>query len=118
MFMAVAVMMWWPVVAPVPELERIPDGPLLMMYVFAFGIPSTIVSVVITMSEKVLYPFYAAAPRVTSLSPIDDQRLGGLLMWIPGMLIFWIAITAIWVRWTREEYVEWRREAREAAART
>ena len=40
----------------------------------------------------------------------------GLLMWIPGMLIFWIAITAVWFRWTREEYVEWRREARAAAA--
>ena len=38
-------------------------------------------------------------------------------MWIPGMLIFWVAITAIWFRWTREEYQEWRREAGEFAAR-
>ena len=116
MFMATSVMMWWPVVAPVAELERIPDGPLLMMYVFAFGVPTTIVSAFITMSDDVFYPFYAAAPRVSALSPLEDQRLGGLLMWIPGMLIFWTAITGIWLRWTREEYVEWRREAREAAA--
>ena len=115
MFMAVAVMMWWPVVAPVRELERIPDGPLLMMYVFAFGIPSTILSAFITMSDTLFYPWYGMAPRVTSLGPLEDQRLGGLLMWIPGMLIFWVAITAIWFRWTRDEYGEWRREA--AAAR-
>jgi putative membrane protein len=118
MFISVAVMMWWPIVAPVAELERVPDGPMLMLYVFAFGIPSTILSAFITMSETLFYPFYAAAPRITSLSPLQDQRLGGLLMWIPGMLVFWIAISAIWFRWTREEYVEWRQEARAAAAQS
>ena len=116
-FISVAVMMWWSVVAPVPELERIPDGPLLMLYVFAFGIPMTILSAFLTMSDQLIYPYYALAPRVTSLGPLEDQRLGGLLMWIPGMLIFWVAITAIWFRWTREEYQEWRHEAREFAAR-
>jgi putative membrane protein len=116
MFMATSVMMWWPVIAPVPELERIPDGPLVMMYVFALGVPTTVVSAFITMSDHVFYPFYAAAPRISALSPLEDQRLGGLLMWIPGMLIFWVAISAVWFRWTRDEYAEWRQEAREAAA--
>jgi putative membrane protein len=117
MFISVAVMMWWSVVAPVPELERIPDGPPLMLYVFAFGIPMTIISAFLTMSDRLIYPYYELAPRVTSLGPLEDQRLGGLLMWIPGMLIFWVAITTIWFRWTREEYQEWRREAPEFAAR-
>lgn len=107
MFIAVAVMMWWPVVNPVPELERIPTGPLLMMYVFAFGIPSTVVSAFITMSDTVFYPWYEVAPRVTSLSPLEDQRLGGLIMWIPGMLIFWVGITTVFFRWTKDEYRSW-----------
>ncbi len=107
MFMSVAVMMWWPVVNPVPELERIPTGPLLMMYIFAFGIPSTLVAAFITLSDSVFYPWYAVAPRVTSLSPLDDQRLGGLIMWIPGMLIFWVGISAVFFRWTKDEYSSW-----------
>ncbi len=115
MFMAVAVMMWWPVVAPVPELERIPTGPLLMMYVFAFGIPSTVVAALITLSDEVVYTWYELAPRLTSLTPLEDQRLGGLVMWIPGMLIFWVGITAVFFRWTKGEYAEWKREARELA---
>jgi hypothetical protein len=78
-----------------------------MMYVFAFGIPSTLVSAFITLSDAVFYPWYEIAPRVTSLSPLDDQRLGGLIMWIPGMLIFWVGISAVFFRWTKEEYSSW-----------
>ncbi|MFC1575165.1 cytochrome c oxidase assembly protein [Gemmatimonadota bacterium] len=111
MFMAVAVMMWWPVVNPVPELERIPTGPLLMMYVFAFGIPTTVVSAFITLSETVFYPWYEVAPRITGLSPLEDQRLGGLIMWIPGMLIFWVGISTVFFRWTRDEYQSWGRRS-------
>jgi len=112
MFMSVAVMMWWPVVNPVPELERIPTGPLLMMYIFAFGIPTTVVSAFITLSDSVFYPWYEVAPRVSSLSPLEDQRLGGLIMWIPGMLIFWVGITAVFFRWTKDEYGSWGKERR------
>jgi len=107
MFMAVAVMMWWPIVNPVEELEVIPTGPLLMGYVFAFGIPTTALSAIITLSDRVFYPWYAVAPRITSLSPLDDQRLGGLLMWIPGMMVFWIAISVVFFRWTKDEYRNW-----------
>jgi putative membrane protein len=109
-FMAVAVMMWWPVINPVEELKRIPNGPLLMAWIFLFGIPGTIVSALITLSDNVLYTWYAAAPRITALSPLDDQRLGGLIMWIPGMLIFWIAISAVFFRWTSYEYRSWKED--------
>jgi putative membrane protein len=109
-FMAVAVMMWWPVVSSVAELERIPTGPLLMGYVFLFGIPGTVISALITLADSPIYRWYVAAPRMTGLSALDDQRLGGLIMWIPGMLIFWIAITAVFFRWTRDEYRSWRED--------
>jgi putative membrane protein len=109
-FMAVAVMMWWPIMAPVKELVRIPTGPLLMGWIFLFGIPGTVVSALITLSDDVLYTWYAAAPRITALSPLDDQRLGGLIMWIPGMLVFWIAITVVFFRWTSYEYRSWKED--------
>jgi putative membrane protein len=116
MFISVATMMWWPVVNPVEELERIPTGPLLMMYVFAFGVPSTAVSAFITLSEELLYPWYGATPGVWGLDALGDQRLGGLIMWIPGMLIFWVAISFVFFRWTKDEFAEWRREAEERRA--
>jgi len=108
-FMAVSVMMWWPVVNPVKELEVLPTGPLLILYVFVFGIPATALSAMLTLSDSVFYPWYALAPRVTSLSALDDQRLGGLIMWVPGMLIFWTAMTIVFFRWTKDEYRSWGR---------
>lgn len=109
MFMAVAVMMWWPVMNPVRELEVIPTGPLLILYIFVFGIPATAISAFLTLSDRVFYPWYALAPRIAGLSALDDQRLGGLIMWVPGMLIFWIAMTIVYFRWTRDEYRGWGR---------
>jgi putative membrane protein len=112
MFIAAAVAMWWPVVSPVPELDRI-QTPVRMLYLFALGIPMSIVSAIITLAQHAMYPWYVSAPRVFELlSPLDDQQLGGLIMWVPGMLVFWIAITIIFFRWSnREEREEWRERA-------
>lgn len=108
MFIGAAVLMWWPVVNPVPELVRM-QTPTRILYLFALGIPMSFVSAMITFSEKILYPFYAAAPRIFGLSAMDDQQLGGVIMWVPGMIVFWTAITVIFFRWaTRENREEWR----------
>ncbi|HSJ07575.1 MAG TPA: cytochrome c oxidase assembly protein [Longimicrobiales bacterium] len=112
MFIGAAVLMWWPVVSPVPELDRI-QTPVRMLYLFALGIPMSIVSAIITLAEQAMYPWYAAAPRVfENITAVDDQQLGGLIMWVPGMIVFWTAITIIFFRWsTREQREEWRERA-------
>lgn len=100
MFMAAAVIMWWPIVNPVPELKRI-GRPLQVVYLFAYGIPMTVVSAMISLSGSVLYPFYADAPRIFELSTLADQTLGGLIMWVPGMLIYWTAVTIVFLKWAK-----------------
>jgi putative membrane protein len=99
MIMVVSVILWWPVVSPSPELPRAPY-PVQMLYLFAVGLPMVAVSIFITMAESVLYPYYAAAPRVwAALTPQTDQHLGGLIMWIPGGLAFLSAISVVFFRW-------------------
>lgn len=101
-FMATAVVMWWPVLSPVPELPRA-SYPGQMLYLFLLGIPMSIVGAMITLADTPLYPFYAAAPRVWGLSALQDQEIGGLIMWVPGGLVFWAAMTVVWFRWARRE---------------
>jgi putative membrane protein len=99
MIMVVSVILWWPVMSPSHELPRAPY-PVQMLYLFLVGLPMVVVSIFITMAESVLYPYYAAAPRVwEALTPHTDQHLGGLIMWIPGGLVFLIAISVVFFRW-------------------
>ncbi len=106
MFIASSVMLWWPAVDPSPELSRM-GPPMRLFYLFAVGIPMSVVAALITLSGDILYPWYAVQPRLFGLSPLDDQQLGGLIMWVPGGLSWWVAISIIYFRWaSREERIE------------
>ena len=62
----------------------------------------------ITFSDGVLYTWYAAAPvPVDILDPLEDQRLGGVIMWIPGFLVFLVASGFVFFRWTKDEFKSW-----------
>ena len=111
MFMVAAVIVWWPVVEPLPELSRM-ITPVRMVFLFALSIPMSLLSALITLSDTVIYPWYDEAPRVFSVNALSDQQLGGLIMWVPGALIFWVAISIIFYRWNkREEKEEWAERA-------
>jgi len=101
-FMVTAVILWWPVVSPLPEYPRMAYGPA-MLYLFLASIPMMFVGALITLADHVLYPWYASAPRVWGLSPLDDQKLGGLIMWVPGGLYYWAGISVLFFLWSRRE---------------
>ena len=101
-FLATSVVMWWPVLSPLPELPRA-SYPGQLLYLFLLGIPMSVVGAMVTLADTPLFPFYVAAPRVWGLSPLDDQQIGGLIMWVPGGLVFWLAMTVVWFRWSARE---------------
>ena len=98
MFMVAAVLMWWPLMSPLPELPRL-AYPAQMLYSFLMMIPMSIVAIYITMSDTTLYPAYSAAPRIWGISPIQDQLIGGLIMWIPGSLFFLGVMSVVFFKW-------------------
>jgi putative membrane protein len=102
MFMVTATIMWWPVMSRVPELPRLQPLPGIL-YLFLVCLPMQVIGALITFAGENLYPWYAAASRTWGLSPLDDQRLGGLLMWIPGNLWVFGAIAVLFFRWSKED---------------
>ena len=98
MFLVASVLMWWPILSPLPELPRL-AYPMQMLYLFLMSIPMSIVAVYIALADSVLYPAYASAPRIWGISPMQDQLIGGLIMWIPGGLFFFAIISVIFFRW-------------------
>ena len=107
MFLAASVLMWWPVLSPLPELPRL-SYPGQMLYLFLLSIPMAIIAVYIAYADTILYPLYASAPRVWGISPMSDQMIGGLIMWIPGGLFFYTIISIVFFRWQQRDGVETR----------
>jgi putative membrane protein len=98
MFLVASVLMWWPFLSPLPELPRL-SYPGQMLYSFLMSIPMSVVAISITYADHVLYPAYAAAPRVIAITPMEDQLMGGLIMWIPGGMIFVIILSVVFFKW-------------------
>jgi putative membrane protein len=98
MFIAAAVLMWWPVMSPLPELPRL-SYPAQMLYCFALSIPMSLVSVYIAYADALLYTAYAASPRLWGITPMQDQLIGGLVMWIPGGLFFFGVMSVVYWQW-------------------
>jgi putative membrane protein len=98
-----SVLGWWPIVSQSTRLPALPYAGQVL-YLFVFGIPMTVVAAMVTAAEDALYPLYAAAPRVfEQLTPLADQRLGGLIMWVPAGIIPVVAFTVVFFRWAAAE---------------
>jgi putative membrane protein len=110
--MAAAVLLWWPVLSPAPELPKLSPGKA-MLYLFLVSIPMQLVAAILTFADAPLYHWYVDAPRVPAfgnLTALEDLKVGGLLMWIPGNLYMFGAIAAQFRRWVREDEAEDERE--------
>lgn len=107
LFVSTAILLWWPLVSPLPELPRIPYGGQLL-YLFLQVLPGSLIGGLIANSNRALYPFYAAAPRITWLSPVQDQQLGAIVMWVGGGTFFLAAFTVVFFRWAFRDMAEQR----------
>jgi putative membrane protein len=114
MVMASAALLWWPIVGG-DAVRRPLSAPAQILYLLAIGTPMIAVAAMVTLANEVLYEWYALAPRFLGLSALDDQRLGGLLMWVPGGLFWWGIASIVYFRWSSREM---RRDERPFAPRT
>jgi putative membrane protein len=99
---ATAFLAWWPVLSPSRLLPPLHYGAQIL-YLFAFGLPMTAVAAMITGADEVLYPFYAEAARGAGIDALADQRLGGILMWVPAGIVPLAAFTVAFFRWAADE---------------
>jgi putative membrane protein len=101
-FMATAVFMWWPILSPLPELPRL-TYPLQILYLFVQSLVPGVLAALLTFSDRVIYPTYGAAPRISSLDAVSDQQIGGLIMKLAGTLMLWLLATVIFFIWASRD---------------
>lgn len=97
-FFLTAILFWWPVVNPAPRVHGyIPYG-FRIAYLVLAALQNTLLAALISLTERVLYPYYSTAPRLLGLTPLEDQITGGLIMWIPGGMMYLVAALVLVVR--------------------
>lgn len=100
-FLASAVIGWWPIVGPISKgsgrlspLER-------SIYLFLSMLACTSLAALITLSPRRLYHFYGENPWAWGMSPMLDQQIGGLLMWLPTDMLFMASALVFLYGWMR-----------------
>ncbi len=96
-----ALFLWWPICSP--SRESPPASYAVQMFYFVgITIGMTPVFAYITFSSDILYPTYEFAPRITPLSPADDQLLAGSMMKLVGMSVMMLAFGLSFYRWYQQ----------------
>lgn len=98
-----ALIMWLPVVSPLPEIPRL--APLVqMLYLFLQTVIPTVPASFLTFGRTMLYPIYGTFPRLWGADPLTDQQVAGLIMKIGAGFYLWMIIGVIFFKWyDREE---------------
>ncbi len=93
-FFATSLAFWWVVLRPWPSQARWPRWTMIP-YLLSADVVNTVLSATLAFSGRVLYPSYAAAPRVCFLTPLKDQVAAGAEMWVLNSMVFLVPAVAI-----------------------
>lgn len=71
-------------------------------YVFGTAAHCSALGALLTFSTVLWYPAYRVTTQAWGLSPLQDQQLGGVLMWVPSGVVFVVIGLAVFTKWLRE----------------
>ena len=107
-FIVFGVIYWWPVFSPSALLPRLSIGGQVL-YLFLSGMPTVALGAGLTFFPP-LYAPYLAAPRIWGLTPATDQQLGGLIMWVPGNMVYIVIMSVLFIRWMQKQEAKQREQ--------
>ena len=97
-FFGTAVFFWWGIVHG--RQGRLGYG-AAVVYLFVTAVHSGVLGALLTVSPRVWYaPYLAHHPA--ALTPLEDQQLAGLVMWIPAGLAFAAGALFLFAAWLRQ----------------
>lgn len=93
-FLGTSLLFWWTVVHSGRRRTGYGAG---LLSVFAMAVQSGALGALITFAARPWYPVYAPYTAAWGLTPLEDQQLAGLIMWIPAGAIYFLAAAALFV---------------------
>jgi putative membrane protein len=114
-FLGAALLFWWPAIGADPSPWRLPH-PVRILYLFLAMPQNSFLGVALMSASTVLYSHYVTNQRDWGISPLDDQALGGVLMWVVGDVAFLVGMMVVVALWMRHEERRTERVDRRLAA--
>jgi cytochrome c oxidase assembly factor CtaG len=106
-FLVSALLFWW---ALIHGPRGVHGYGAAVLYVFTTSLHSGLLGAFITFASTVWYPSYVGLTDTWGFSALEDQQLGGLIMWIPAGLIYVFAGMLLLQGWLRESELRMRSE--------
>ena len=97
-FFVTALLFWWPVIDPAPRLgARIHDA-WRVAYVIPAAFQSQVLGLIFAFYPSLIYPQYAAMPRLWGLTALQDQSTAGVVMMQVDGLVYLAAVLLLVAR--------------------
>lgn len=93
-----ALLFWWPVIRPYPSHPVWPPW-TIPLYLLAADAVNSALCAILAFTEHVIYPTYAAAPRLFGTTALGDQASAGVIMWVPGSIAFLVPAVVVAVQY-------------------
>jgi putative membrane protein len=98
-FLLTSMLFWWVLLKPAGQ-KHLHYG-MAIPYLFTTILQSGILGALMTFTDQPWYPYYAALVTAWGLTPLQDQQLAGLIMWIPGGAVFTLLTIGYFAAWLR-----------------
>lgn len=98
-FFGSALLFWWPLLHPSTH-RRLGQG-LAVIYLFTTAVYGSGLGAFLSLASRPWYPAYGDRAAPWGLTALEDQQLGGLIMWIPFGSLYTLAALALVAHWLR-----------------
>jgi putative membrane protein len=103
-FIGSSALFWWPIIRPWPTDARYP-GWHMLPYLVGADIVNTALSAFLAFCDRPIYSYYLEHPNPFHLTPVTDQVIGAVIMWVVGSLIFLIPAVLVTIQLLNQESI-------------
>ncbi len=102
-FFVTGMLFWWHITYAAPYIHKRLARGARIAYVLSAVPVNMAAGAVIAFSGQPIYTYYVGVPRLWGMTVMQDQMLGGIIMWIPGSMMFILAALILIARWFQDE---------------
>jgi putative membrane protein len=103
-FFGTALLFWWTLFHE--HAGRLGYGGAIL-YVFTTAIHTSVLGALLTFAPRSWYEPYAQTAPLWGLTVLQDQQVGGLIMWIPAGTLLTIVALVLLAKWMRHSDTRW-----------